>query len=141
MAAAALHIQSNRKGGGTMLQLHKNEYVYFEVEANIGEAVAAFISYNQLYSELFLIVTLYIPTPLDKTNFVQELDDVLKSLSLENQQVITARDVNIRVLKTNMLGQRYVKSIGASGIRLEHKRDHQLPPKPFQPFNFCINAF
>ena len=103
------------KGGGVMLQVKSNCSILNDIPVNFDEAICADIE-NSGYKLRTLVV--YNKPRTDKMEFIDLLDHNLEQLSQTSLHFVVCGDLNINVLESNLLENRYKTCIESNGFEV-----------------------
>ena len=133
------------KGGGLMLKVKSNCSILTDIPVTFDEAICADIE-NSGYKLRTLVV--YNKPRTDKMEFIDLLDHNLEELSQPSLHFVVCGDLNINVLESNLLVNRYKTCIESNGfefnkfqkLRSTFEAELKKSKKHFcsEKFKYCI---
>ena len=143
------YVIKNRKtrGGGVMIQLQNGYNIINQINSDFDEALFVDVIKN---GTLIKLAVIYNPPRTNKLEFLNKLDSFLEENNNHNHPIVICGDLNIDIMKTNLVSKNYQNTIIANGF--EKSEAYPKLPKilphhwttsytamfPIQTSKFCI---
>ena len=129
-------VATNRdsKRGGVMLQCNKFCNITTESKIDFQEALCVDICKK---NQTFKTIVVCKPPRSYKVEFVNMMDKLLENLSSSNRSVNICGDMNLDIMKNNLLSRNYLNSIAANGFCISSPE----PTRSTNKYSSCLDHF
>ena len=109
------YVVKNRKtrGGGVMIQLQNGYNIINQINSDFDGALFVDVIKN---GTLIKLVVIYNPPRTNKLEFLNKLDSFLEENNNHNHPIVICGDLNIDIMKTNLVSKNYQNTIIANGF-------------------------
>ena len=109
------YVVKNRKtrGGGVMIQLQNGYNIINQINSDFDEALFVDVIKN---GTLIKLAVIYNPPRTNKLEFLNKLDSFLEENNNHNHPIVICGDLNIDIMKTNLVSKNYQNTIIANGF-------------------------
>ena len=117
-----------------MLQCNKFCKTTTEKKIDFQEPLCVDICKNK---ETFKTIVVYNPPHSNNVEFVNVIDKFLENLSSSNKSVIICGDMNLDIIKNNLLSKKWFNSITANGFCISSAE----PTRSINEYSSCLDHF